>query len=108
MKTRIQPLLLGALLLSGCGETAAQTEPLPAASASVPQTAEYAEGEELFTMTDTKEEAEQLAELYGIELVEWNSGVASFHTEEDPSAVIDRGKEKGWPLLEINYEAELF
>ena len=63
----------------------------------------YAEGRELTAMVQTEEEAQRIAELYGIELVSYKFGLAAFHTEEDPNEVIRRGKENGWPTLEINY-----
>ncbi len=57
---------------------------------------------ELFTLVETEEEALELAELYGIELVRFSYGVASFHTDEDPAEVVRRGEENGWPPIEIN------
>ena len=56
----------------------------------------------LYCSVDTLEEAQQLAQLYGIELVSYDAGYACFYTEEDPRAVILRGKEQGWPLLSLN------
>ncbi|MBR1456020.1 MAG: hypothetical protein IJ594_02515, partial [Oscillospiraceae bacterium] len=68
---------------------------------------EIAEGRELFTLADSEEEAQQLAELYGIELVEFGNGVATFHTEEPPAEVVARGQANGWPLIEVNYLNQL-
>ncbi|MCR5421295.1 MAG: hypothetical protein K6E98_09825 [Lachnospiraceae bacterium] len=64
-------------------------------------------GYELFAAADNKEEAEELAKLYGIELREFSYGVATFHTKEDPREVIKRGKDRGWKELEINHSIEL-
>lgn len=58
---------------------------------------------ELFTLTDSREEAEELAELYGITLKSFESGVAVFTTCEDLDTVIRRGEENGWQPLEKNY-----
>ena len=64
-------------------------------------------GGELFCMADNQQEAEEIAALYGIELasVEW--GVAVFRTEEDPEAVMERGRQNGWPVLNLNSEKQL-
>ena len=67
-----------------------------------------AEGKELFSVTDSLADAEEIAELYNIEFVEYINGVASFHTEEDLYTVIQRGTENNWPILEINYVSKLF
>ena len=66
------------------------------------------EGKELLALVETEEEALRIAELYGIELVSFQYGVAAYHTEEDPVAVIRRGQENGWPALEINHKMHLF
>jgi len=57
---------------------------------------------QLLCGTDTLEDAEELAELYGITLVGYKNGLARFHTEEDPRDVIRRGKDNGWPELVLN------
>lgn len=59
-------------------------------------------GKELFMLADTEEKAKETAELYGIKLVEFDYGVATFHTEEDPNEVIRRGRENNWPELSLN------
>ena len=63
----------------------------------------YAEGKELLAIVKNEEEALIIAELYDIEFLEVKHGIATFHTDEDPREVINRGKENGWPLLEVNY-----
>ena len=62
----------------------------------------YAEGRELMAPAASREEAEEIAALYGIELVDYKHGYALFHTEENPSAVRERGVKNGWPELEPN------
>jgi len=77
-------------------------------SGNVPEKAEHimepavAEGQELFMLSDSEEEAKKVAETYGIKLVDFSHGVATFHTEESPSTVIRQGREKGWPELSLN------
>ena len=94
-------LLLILFAFTGCaGRKQPAVSPLPSASIQYP---EAAEGEELMTSVESREEAEEIAALYGIELVSCSEHVATFHTEEDLHSVIRRGKENGWPPLEINY-----
>ncbi len=59
-------------------------------------------GMELMCLAESKQEAEDIAKSYGIELVHFSSGVASFHTDGDPADVIKRGKEQGLKELSIN------
>ena len=51
--------------------------------------------------------AEEIAELYGITLVNYGNGLALFYTEENPKAVIARGEENGWPPLSLNRTTKL-
>ena len=83
------------LLLPGC----AKQEPVLNAPAPV---ASYAEGRELMAAAETREDAEALAALYGVELVDYREGLALFHTDEDPAVVKQRGIQNGWQELEIN------
>ena len=64
-------------------------------------------GQELFMPAETEEEAKKTAELYGIAFVKFGYGVATFHTEEDPQAVISRGRENNWPELSLNRVVKL-
>lgn len=66
-----------------------------------------AKGEELWAMVSSGEEAMEIAELYDIELVLYEQGVATYHTEEDPKAVVQRGRENGWPLIAVNHTDNL-
>lgn len=58
---------------------------------------------QLMCLADSQEEAEKISGLYGIDLLSFTLGVAVFQTDEDLDAVIRRGIENGWPLLEKNY-----
>ena len=51
----------------------------------------------------TQEEAEEIAEQYGIILVSYENGIAVYQTEEDPYDVIARGQENGYHELSVNY-----
>lgn len=61
----------------------------------------------LMATVDTKEEAEEIAELYGIALASFENGVAVYGTEEDPMQVIARGQENNYPQLSLNLKREL-
>lgn len=63
---------------------------------------ELAPGEELYCYAESKEQAEEIAEAYGIELVHFGNSIAAFHTEEDPFEVIRRGEKEGLPTLSPN------
>ena len=98
-------LLIAVLALTGCaGRFQPPVSPMPTGSAQRPQAAE---GEELLATVESREEAEEIAALYGIELVSCSEHIATFHTEEDLQTVIQRGKDNGWPLLEINHVMRL-
>lgn len=65
-----------------------------------------AEGKELFAVVDSETKAQEIAELYGIELVGFADGVAVYTTDEVPRDVILRGKEEGYPEISINFLRE--
>lgn len=67
----------------------------------------YSRTAPLMAMVQSSEEAEALAKRYGITLIRCGSRVATFFAE-DPVEVIRRGREKGWPPLELNYESRGF
>ena len=69
--------------------------------------ADYAKGQELLCLVASQEKAQEIADMYGIKLVSFTDGVATFHTEEDPMTVINMGKEKGYPDLELNHVTTL-
>ena len=68
----------------------------------VPENQKIAEGQELYCLSDSLEEAQRIAQDYGIELVSFGDGVAVFHTEDDPEEVIKLGKNKGYTELSLN------
>ena len=51
----------------------------------------------------TQEEAEEIAEQYGIILVSYENGIAVYQTEEDLYDVIARGQENGYHELSVNF-----
>lgn len=63
---------------------------------------EYYEMNELIGEAQSEKEAEEIAELYGIILLEYRENIALFQTEEDPLDVIARGEKEGYPQLWLN------
>ena len=63
---------------------------------------------QLCGLAESEEEAKKIAELYGIELVDYSYGLATFHTDEDPQKIIDEGVEKGYPQLTLNGSNQLY
>lgn len=59
--------------------------------------------DQLMALVETEDGAEEIAEQYGIELVSFADGVATYRTQEDPNEVIGRGQENGYPQLYLNY-----
>lgn len=58
---------------------------------------------QLMALVETEDEAQEIAKQYGIELVSFSEGVATYKTEEDPNEVITRGEENGYPPIYINH-----
>ena len=65
-------------------------------------------GTQLMGPAETLEEARELAEQYGVELLRWNYGLAVYYTEENPTEVIRRAEAAGLPELSINHSHKLF
>jgi hypothetical protein len=63
---------------------------------------------ELTALADNQEEAEEIAELYGIELSSYSYGVATYTTDKNPQELIELGIENEYPALIQNYEQELY
>lgn len=116
MKTLL--VTLCCLLLSACGTLSPPSEfilppvtgpqpasPSPAVSDSAggPSALSVSEEEPLFALADSVRQAEGIAAQYGIRLVRFAQGVATFDTEEDPHRLVMLGQERGWPPLSINY-----
>ena len=97
----VTALVMLAVMLSGCAREISTEPPAYVPDAQV-TSIPIAEGRELFALVEKPEEAEEIAALYGIELVECSDGVAIFHTDRAPEDVISTGEKNGWPQLEIN------
>lgn len=104
-------LILSALLLLFCGcekrsplemkeqhPEVSKTEAKP----EIPDPDAVDPNAQLLCITQSREEAEEIAALYGITLVEYEEGVALFYTEEAPQDVVRKGLDNGWPELSLN------
>lgn len=58
--------------------------------------------ENLLAWAESEEEAQEIAEAYGIPLCSYALNIATFHTDEDPREVVRRGKSQGLPELSVN------
>lgn len=107
-------VLILAVVLVGCTRAPAgpSTEtpthpPSTAPTAAETETTQTAQtessGTQLTGPAETLEEARELAEKYGVELLRWNYGVAVYYTEENPSEVNRRAEAAGLPELSINH-----
>lgn len=97
---RFAAVLAATLLIAGClgGCSSPQGETSAAA----------VKGEELFCAAESLQQAEEIAALYEIELVDFGDGIATFHTEEDLNEVLARGEQNHYPELSVNSEMQLF
>ncbi|MCI9345081.1 MAG: hypothetical protein HFI56_02335 [Lachnospiraceae bacterium] len=126
MKMKIVVLVLGLILLAavglwGCGGKKELTK--VAVDDNIPKlqklvdkndfSVESSENDgstttELTALADNQEEAEEIAELYGIELSSYSYGVATYTTDKNPQELIELGIENEYPALIQNYEQELY
>ena len=96
----LMPMLLLAWLMAGCGSNYEIIEPGPSIDPVM-------EGRELLAFVETEEEAVEIADLYGIQLLDYSYNVAVYHTEEDPREVIERGEKNGYPPIDLNRQISL-
>ena len=101
MKHTVLLLLALLILLTGCTPTV--EFPANGTSVGTPEgSLPAAEESELLCILQSEEEAQEVAALYGIELVAYKKPLATFLTKEDPRTVIEKGKANGWPELSLN------
>lgn len=63
---------------------------------------------QLTALADSLEDAQEIAELYGIELESYSYGVASYRTDKDISELINFGTENDYPTLSPNIKNQLY
>lgn len=64
--------------------------------------------EELICLADSQEEAEQVAQAYGIELISYDLGVAVFKSDKPYNELLIYGKEHDLKQLSVNHIQEIF
>lgn len=121
-------ILISIIGLSGCGrerelvemteresgsterEQMALTLPERKVLSSVVGDSDEDESEEttrLTALADDLEEAEKIADLYGIELDSYSYGVAVYVTDKDVQELISLGEENDYPTLAPNHKEKL-
>lgn len=73
-------------------------EPVPTAETESPQ---------LTALADSLEEAQEIANLYGIELDSYSYGVAAYSTDKDIAELLLFGEEHDYPTLAPNQSQEI-
>lgn len=68
---------------------------------------EDSDAPQLTALADTLEEAQEIADLYGIELDSYSYGVAVYHTDKDISELIQMGLDNDYPTLAPDTEVYL-
>lgn len=115
MQKSLLVIFLLVILVTVCA--CQQSKPAHAASKPIPTDGTVPTGApdslisdegQLIAKAESQEEAESIAELYGITLVEFKRNLALYHTDEDPREVIKRGQDNGWPELTLNHTAKPF
>lgn len=101
-------LLLLSAGLFGCGSSGKLTgitadDDLP----TVPSDHISSTVTEMTALADTREEAEKIAELYGIELSTYSYGVAVYVTDKTPEELMELGRDNHYPSLTPNSESYL-
>lgn len=107
-------MLLSTMGLSGCGNREyAQMTPDSTTSAPLYETpAEFTPTEDenspqLTALADSLEEAQEIADLYGIELDSYSYGVAAYSTDKDISELLLLGEKNNYPTLAPNQKSEI-
>ena len=100
--------LLGASgVLAACGTD--KNKPLENFEAKDDLSVKTDQGDvELTALADTEEEAQEIAELYQIELLSFSEGVAVYSTDQDPYELFALGEEKDYPPLSLNQIKQLY
>ena len=88
-RNKIMAFLLGILMI------------LSAVGCGTPSREELEKGNVIAT-ADSEAQAEEIARLYGMELINWSGHVALYYAETDIAELQRIGAEKGWPPVEEN------
>jgi len=106
-------VLLSAAGLSGCGRNheltriSSDNTNLELLPDSEPEN-EISPTSQLTALADTQEAAQEIADLYGIELKSFSFGVATYTTDKNLREILDLGLENGYPELTPDFENQLY
>lgn len=114
-------LLLSVLCLSGCGKNRelarlsaddvhsdSQFTPEWEEESSSPANPDAKSPAQLTALADSQEAAQEIADLYGIELKSYSHGVATYTTDKNLREILDLGLENDYPELTPNFENQLY
>ena len=114
-------ILLSAIWLSGCGKSQELTRiSADDTNLNLPQTSEFETGlsssvdsvanssAQLTALADSQEDAQEIANLYGIELKSYSYGVATYTTDKNLREILDLGLENDYPELTPDHESQLY
>lgn len=94
-------------ILTACGT--GRDKPLESYEARDDLSVKTEEGHaELTALADTEEKAQEIADLYQIELLSFADGVALYSTDQEPYELIALGQEKDYPPLSLNQIKQLY
>ena len=89
----------------GCGK---KVDLSTVSDASIIPVSDFTAENQLMALdVESEEEAREIAKVYGIDFADFDMGVATFRTGEDPQVVIDRGVAGGFHPLYLNNEMGL-
>lgn len=114
-------ILLSAIGLAGCGKNreltkmSADTANLNLLQSSGSESGQSSSSDsdtdksmQLTALADSQEAAQEIADLYGIELKSYSYGVATYTTDKNLQEILDLGQENDYPELTPDHESQLY
>ena len=114
-------ILLSAVWLSGYGKNRELTRiSADDTTLNLPQASEFetelptsvesvsSKASQLTALADSQETAQEIADLYGIELKSYSYGVATYITDKNLREILELGLENDYPELTPDYENQLY
>ena len=94
--------------LCGCGWNRELTQKTTDIEVKTVELSDSNEPTQLMALADTQEAAQEIADLYGIELNSFSNGVATYTTDKNLQELLELGQENGYPELSPDYENKLY
>lgn len=101
-------VLLSVAGLSGCGRNRELTKMTTDIEVKTKELSGSDEPTQVMALADTQEAAQEIADLYGIELKNFSYGVATYTTDKNLQELLELGQENGYPELSLDYENQLY